>query len=127
MKALIPFTVAGAMLIVGLICLYFVSPDYRIHSLQNENYQLKSELAELKGDNQTELVSIVIFGFLMLTALFLTAFFLLLCFLSGKTPAEFFTVRKYQAIPADDRQAIQHKPTETINYSMSEKRHYMEA
>jgi len=123
MKALIPFTVACSVLIVGLICLYFVSPSYQIASLQSENYQLKSQLAELKAEATENIVALVIIGMLSLCVILMTGFFLMLCLLSGKTPAEFFSVRKYHAIPADSRPEIEHKPTEKNYYPVKDDRY----
>jgi hypothetical protein len=94
MKTLIPFTVACFVLICVLITTYFISPNYQIQALQAENYHLKSELAQQKADNQSELVAVVVIGMLSLTALLMTGFFLMLCLLSGTRPADFLRIHR---------------------------------
>ncbi|MEE4359579.1 MAG: hypothetical protein V2I97_24105 [Desulfococcaceae bacterium] len=105
MKVIMPFTVLCIVLMVGLVGFYFVSPAGQVSALTAENNLLKSQMAALQGNNESDLVAIVIIGMLCLTALLLTGFFLLLCLLANVRPADFFlpSVRRLNGPAAEHK------------------------
>lgn len=113
---LIPLAFA-ILLVCGMTCLYFISPQYRIQTLQNENAMLREQMAALQGQNENDLVALVIAGMLSLAVILLAAFFLLLCLLAKVRPADFFRVRTLQSLPQQEtRPEIEREPTENISH-----------
>jgi len=115
-NTLIIFTVLCSLLICALIAFYFVSPAYEVNSLRSENNALRTQMASLQADNTADLLSIVVFGMISITALLLGSFFMFLCLLANKRPVEFFRLqhnvtRRITQDNTETRQAIQHNET----------------
>ncbi|MEZ4529222.1 MAG: hypothetical protein R2941_25210 [Desulfobacterales bacterium] len=90
-------TLCGIVLIFLAFAWYF-SPMAEVRDLRTENNALRDALSAAQNGNETELVAMVIMGFMAVLITCFAFFFLLLCFLSGKTPAEFFRPA-YPAFP----------------------------
>ncbi|MEZ4527691.1 MAG: hypothetical protein R2941_17370 [Desulfobacterales bacterium] len=82
-------TLCGIVLIFLAFAWYF-SPMAEVRDLRTENNALRDALSAAQNGNETELVAMVIMGFMGVLITCFAFFFLLLCFLAGKTPAEFF-------------------------------------
>jgi len=128
MKAFFPFMVVLLCLSVMIPVFYYLSPQAELIGLRTENSQLRERLAEAKADSSENIVAIVVIGFLSLTVIFLTAFFLLLCLLSGRGPMQFFSVRKpYAAIPDNEKKPIEQAESVRIPaYYVNGDSYYME-
>jgi len=96
---------------------WYLSPMAEVRELRTENNALRDALSAVQNGNETELVAMVIMGFLSVMISCFAFFFLLLCFLAEKTPAEFFRPA-YPALPGKSRpepksRQIECRPAET--------------
>lgn len=119
MKFFSVITLYGIVLIFLAFVWYF-SPMAEVRELRTENNALRDALSAAQNGNETELVAMVIMGFMAVMISCFAFFFLLLCFLAGKTPAEFFRPA-YPAFPArnpePETKRIECSPAESHNYS----------
>lgn len=122
MKALIPLVMIFGLILLAVPVLWIVSPQAELSGLREENIQLRERLAELKADTLPDVLVIVVAGMMGITVILLTGFFLLLCLLANKRPAEFFSVRQgYTAIPqthGSERQALPEPERNENHYSI---------
>ena len=119
MKIFPVITLCGIVLIFLAFAWYF-SPMAEVRELRTENSALRDALSAAQNGNETELVAMVIMGFMGVMITCFAFFFLLLCFLSGKTPAAFFRPA-YPAFPAcrpePETKRVECRPAETQSHS----------
>jgi hypothetical protein len=90
MKILIPLAAILGIALTAVPVLYFYSPQYELSALRAEISVLREQNADLQSSQISDALVIVVAGMLALTALLLTAFFLMLCLLANVRPADFF-------------------------------------